>query len=79
MGDRRPGAQGSEDGGRGETAFKGVGKAPELAARCLAWRAGGPAADGGLAQVLPLVKCRQPFLGLFIPASVTAISRTESS
>ena len=41
------GAQGREDGDRGETALKKVGKDPELAARCLAWKGIGPFAVGG--------------------------------
>ena len=47
MGDRIQGAQGREDGDRGETAFKRVGKDLELAARCLAWKGVGPLAVGG--------------------------------
>lgn len=38
--------------GQRRDAAQRVGQAPELAARGLAWRGGGPAADGGLAQVL---------------------------
>lgn len=38
--------------GQRRDAAQRVGQAPELAARGLAWRGGGPAADGSLAQVL---------------------------
>lgn len=51
--------------GSGEMAFKRVGGAfSELVARCLAWKVGGPAADGGLAPMLSaideLALCHQP-------------------
>lgn len=51
-GRRRQGTCGREDGGRRETAFKRVGQAPEMAARCFVWRRDGPAVDGGSTQML---------------------------